>query len=69
VVLVGLEEHPVARADDLDGAVLALAHAEALGDEDGLAVRMCQAVRARGVRCTAAAANVDVASGAAAASM
>src|SRR3954468_9996807 len=38
VVLAGLEEHAVARADDLDRAALALAEADALGDEDRLPV-------------------------------
>src|SRR4051794_4786522 len=40
VVLAGLEEHAVAGADLLDRAALALAEADALGDEDGLSVRM-----------------------------
>src|SRR3954452_23173554 len=40
VVLTGLEEHAVAGTDDLDGAALALAEADALGDEDRLAVRV-----------------------------
>src|SRR3954454_522777 len=40
VVLAGLEEDAVAGADDLDGAALALAEADALGDEDRLAVRV-----------------------------
>src|SRR3954468_21780231 len=40
VVLAGLEEHAVAGADDLDRPALALAPADALGDEDRLAVRM-----------------------------
>src|SRR4051794_13767523 len=40
VVLVGLEEDAVARADDLHLAALALAEADALGDEDRLAVRV-----------------------------
>jgi hypothetical protein len=44
--------------------------ADALRDEDRLPVRvMCQAVRAPGVKCTLAAAKVEVASGAATASM
>jgi hypothetical protein len=34
VVLAGLEEDAVAGADDLDRAALALAEADALGDED-----------------------------------
>ena len=38
VVLAGLEEDAVAGADDLDGAALAPAKADALGDEDGLTV-------------------------------
>ena len=37
VLLVGLEEDAVAGADDLDGSAAALAQADALGDEDGLA--------------------------------
>jgi hypothetical protein len=37
VVLAGLEEDAVAGADLLDRAALALAEADALGDEDGLA--------------------------------
>src|SRR3954467_11759649 len=37
VVLTGLEEHAVARADDLDRAALALAEADALRDEGRLA--------------------------------
>jgi hypothetical protein len=70
VVLAGLEEHAVAGADDLDGAALTLAYADALGDEDRLAVRVgVQAVRALGVKWTSAAAKVDVAAGAATASM
>jgi hypothetical protein len=40
VVLVGLEEDAVARADELHLAALALAEADALGDEDRLAVRV-----------------------------
>src|SRR5215213_2477294 len=40
VVLAGLEEHAVAGPDDLDRAAFALAEADALGDEDRLAVRM-----------------------------
>ncbi len=36
VVLSGLEEDPVAGSDDLDRAVLVLAQADALGDEDRL---------------------------------
>ena len=40
VVLAGLEEDAVAGADDLDRAALALAEADALGDEDRLAVRV-----------------------------
>src|SRR5690242_11492603 len=38
VVLTGLEEDAVAGPDDLDGAALALAQADALRDEDRLAV-------------------------------
>ena len=40
VVLAGLEEDAVAGADLLDRAALALAAADALGDEDRLAVRV-----------------------------
>src|SRR3954470_621118 len=40
VVLAGLEEDAVAGADLLDRPALALAQAEALGDEDRLAVRV-----------------------------
>src|SRR3954453_19931125 len=40
VVLAGLEEDAVAGADDLDRSALALAEADALGDEDRLAVRV-----------------------------
>src|SRR5271165_665129 len=40
VVLAGLEEDPVAGADGLDRAAAALAAADALGDEDRLAVGM-----------------------------
>jgi hypothetical protein len=38
--LAGLEEHAVARSDDLDRLALALAQADALGDEDRLTVRV-----------------------------
>src|SRR3954454_2097114 len=41
VVLARLEEDPVAGPDDLDWASLALAEADALGDEDRLSVGMC----------------------------
>src|SRR5215216_3663128 len=40
VVLAGLEEHTVARADHLDRYAAALREAGALGDVDGLAVRV-----------------------------
>src|SRR5919204_4527815 len=40
VVLARLEEDAVARADDLDRAAAPLAQADALGDVDGLAVRV-----------------------------
>jgi hypothetical protein len=40
VVLAGLEEHPVALTDHLDGAAAALREADALGDIDSLAVRV-----------------------------
>jgi hypothetical protein len=56
VVLAGLEEDAIARADELDRSALALAEADAFGQEDRLAVRcVCQAVRAPGMKCTAAA--------------
>jgi hypothetical protein len=85
VVLSGLEEDAIAGADDLDRATFALTETDTLGDEDRLAVRMrvtpsvtkivwpcgwvCHAVRAPGVKWTAAAANVEVPAGAATASM
>jgi hypothetical protein len=47
VVLAGLEEHAVARPDLLDRPALALAQADALGDEDRLAVRVRVPGRAR----------------------
>src|SRR4051812_28203590 len=50
VVLAWLEEDAVAGADDLDGAALALAEADALGDEDRLAVRVGVPGGARGGR-------------------
>ena len=40
VVLAGLEEHAIAGADGLDRPTLALARADALGDEDRLAERV-----------------------------
>jgi hypothetical protein len=40
VLLVRLEEHPVARVDRLDGPAAPLAEADALEDVDRLAVRM-----------------------------
>src|SRR4051812_5506176 len=40
VLLVGLEQDAVTGADDLDRATPALAQADALGDEDGLAQRV-----------------------------
>ena len=40
VLLTGLEEDPVSGADDLDRPALALAAADALDDEDRLAVRV-----------------------------
>jgi hypothetical protein len=70
MVLAGLEEDSVAGADLLDRSALALAEADALGDEDRLAVRVgVPGVRAPGEKCTSAAANVEVASGAARTSM
>src|SRR5436305_8610740 len=50
VVLLRIEEDAVARADDLDLTALALAEADALGDEDRLAVRMGMPSRPR-ARC------------------
>jgi hypothetical protein len=70
VVLAGLEEEAVAGADDLDRVSLALAEADALADEDRLAVGwVCQAVRAPGVKRTSAAPKVELPAGAATASM
>ena len=64
------QEDAVARADDLDRAAFAPAEAEALGDEDRLAVGwVCQAVWAPGVKCTSAAAKAEVPAGTATASM
>src|SRR5919202_660454 len=40
VILAGLEEHAVARADHLDRSAAPLREADALGDVDGLAVRV-----------------------------
>src|SRR5690348_11671278 len=48
VVLARLEEHAIAGADDLDRAALALAEADALGDEDRLAMRVGVPGGARG---------------------
>src|SRR3954454_20851619 len=70
VVLARLEEDTVAGADRLDRAAFALA-------ESGASVTkivwpwgcVCQAVRAPGVKCTAAAANVEVPAGAGRAGM
>jgi hypothetical protein len=53
VLLVGLEQHPVAGSDDLDGTTAPLAQADSLGDEDGLPQGWrCQWVRAPGMKCT-----------------
>src|SRR5215207_10071585 len=52
VVLAGLEEHAVTRADHLDRSAAALREADALGDVDGLAVGVCHAVRVPGVKWT-----------------
>ena len=69
VVLAGFEEHPVTGSDDLDCAALALAQADALGDEDRLPVRVGVPRGPRaGVKCTSAAATVAPAAGAATAS-
>src|SRR4051794_13638576 len=40
VVLAGLEEHAVARTDHLDRSAAPLCEADALGDADGLAIRV-----------------------------
>ena len=47
VVLMRLEEDAVAGPDHLDGPALALAQADAFGDEDRLAVRVRVPRRAR----------------------
>jgi hypothetical protein len=53
VLFAGLEEDAVTRSNDLDRAAAALCEADALGDVDGLAVRVvCHAVRAPGVKRT-----------------
>jgi hypothetical protein len=70
VLLVGLEQDAVAGADDLDRAAAALAQADALGDEDGLAQRVAVPwVRARGMKCTRLALTRDGAGAAAMESM
>jgi len=46
----GLEEHAVTRADDLDRTAAALREADALEDEDRLAVRVRVPRRARARR-------------------
>jgi len=70
VLLVGLEQDAVAGADDLDGTATALAEADALGDEDGLAERVpVPVVRAPGMKCTRLALTRDGAGAAATASM
>ena len=65
VVLAGFKEDAVTGADDLDRAAFALAQPDALGDVDGLSVRM----GAPGVKWTLAAAKVEVLAGAAIASI
>src|SRR6266571_1730299 len=50
VILAGLEEDPIARADDLDGAAAPLCQTDALGDVDGLAVRVAVPGRPRARR-------------------
>ena len=47
VLLVGLEEDAVSGADDFDRSAAALAQADALGDEHGLAQRVAVPVGAR----------------------
>jgi hypothetical protein len=70
VLLAGLEEHAVARADRLDRAAAALAQVGALGDEDRLPVGVvCQAVRAPGAKWTLAAARREGPDGSATVSM
>jgi hypothetical protein len=70
VVLAGLEEDSVAGADDLDWAALSLAEAGAFGEVDRLAVGVgVPGGAGAGVKCTAAAANVEVPAGAATVSM
>jgi hypothetical protein len=41
MILPGLEEHPVARADDLNGCTTPLDEPDSFDDVDGLSVRMC----------------------------
>src|SRR5438105_9232391 len=50
VVLVGFEEHAVARADDLDRRAATLRATDAIGDVDGLPVRMRVPRRSRARR-------------------
>jgi hypothetical protein len=70
VVLAGLEEDAVTGADDLDGTTLALAEpTPSLTKIVGPCGWVCQAVRVPGVKCTHAAAKVEVSAGAATASM
>jgi hypothetical protein len=69
VVLARLKEVPVAGPDLFDRAAFALAQADASVTKMVWPCGcVCQAVRAPGVKCTSAAARVDVASGAATAS-
>src|SRR5437588_12719545 len=64
VVLPGLEEDAVARADDLDLSALPLARPRPSVTKIVCPCGwVCQAVRAPGVKCTAAAAKVDVPAG------
>ena len=70
VVLAGLEEDAVAGADGLDQAAFALAQPTPSVTKMVCPCGwVCQAVRAPGVKCTAAAAKVEVPAGAATASM
>jgi hypothetical protein len=70
VVLSGLEEHAVAGPDGLDRAALALAEpTPSVTKIVWPCGCVCETVRAPGVKCTAAAANVEVPAGAAIASM
>jgi cell division inhibitor SulA len=70
VILAWFEEHTVARADHLDRAAAPLGEADALEQEDGLAVRVSvPAVRAPGVKWTLLALTREEPDGVATASM